>query len=174
MSATRQQSSMPTLATDASRRALQELVARLASQVDAAHREIDETRAILKDAVERLMPAFTALRCNEVIAAALPAEAVEAARTTRASRASGPAFSALQFQDISDQLLAHAQVRLVALLAEVNSIAAALNPDDAGLSKIDQCMQMVTRANDNLAALDVSLVKPVGKNHLGTGDMEIF
>ena len=169
-----QQSDAPSLASESSRQALQELVARLASQVDAAHSEIGETRAILKDAVERLMPAFTALRCNEKNRAEFAAEETETARTTRATRASGPAFSALQFQDISDQLLAHAQVRLVSLLAEVHGIAAALTPDAAGRSKMDNFMQMVVSANDNLAALDVSLVKPVGKDHLGTGDMELF
>ena len=34
--------------------------------------------------------------------------------------------------------------------------------------------QMVASANQKLAMLDVSLVKPVGKAHLGTGDMEFF
>ena len=174
MSAALQPSDASLPASEASRRALQQMVARLASQVDAAQCEIGETRAILKDAVERLMPAFTALRCNEINRAELPADETETARTTRATRASGPAFSALQFQDISDQLLAHAQVRLVALLVEVNGIASALAPDDAGRPNMHNFMQKVVRANDNLAALDVSLVKPVGKNHLGTGEMEIF
>lgn len=169
-----QPSDTPLFTSDTSRRALQELVARLASQVDAAHSEIGETRAILKDAVERLLPAFTALRCSEKIRAEFTAEETDTARTTRAARASGPAFSALQFQDISDQLLAHAQVRLVSLLAEVNSIAAALTPDAAGQSRMDNLVQMVVNANNNLAALNVSLVKPVGKDHLGTGDMELF
>ena len=174
MSVALQPTDVPLLASDASRQAFQELVARLATQVDAAHSEIGETRAILKDAVERLMPAFTALRCSEINRAELPAEETDTLRTARATRASGPAFSALQFQDISDQLLAHAQVRLVLLLGEVNCIAAALTPDAAGQSKMDYFMQMVVSANDNLAALDVSLVKPVGKDHLGTGDMELF
>lgn len=161
-------------AAETQRLALQELVARLGCQVDAAHSEIGETRAILKDAVERLMPAFTAMRCNETTGADLPGKLSESMRTTRANRASGAAFSALQFQDISDQLLAHAQVRLTSLLAEVNSIATALNHDATGQSKIDNFLQTVTSANDKLAALEASLVKPVGKDHLGTGDMEVF
>ena len=45
--------------TYASLLTLQELVSRLASHVHAAHDEIGETRAILRDAIERLMPAFT-------------------------------------------------------------------------------------------------------------------
>ena len=50
------------MTSHASMLALRELVERVGSQVDSAHREIGETRAILKDAVERLMPAFTAMR----------------------------------------------------------------------------------------------------------------
>jgi hypothetical protein len=151
--------------------ALQELVRRAASQVDSAHSEIGETRAILKDAVEQLMPAFTALRTSGSANERLDPIAADKMRATRAS---GPAFSALQFQDISDQLLAHAQVRLLRLLAEVDAIAAALGAGTAAPANVDVLMQMVATANDNLAALDVSLVKPVGKAHLGTGDMEFF
>ena len=154
--------------------ALRELVERLASQVDSAHSEIGETRAILKDAVERLMPAFTAMRSIETIAEARDARATEFVRASHATRASGPAFSALQFQDISDQLLAHAQGRLASLRTEVTDIAAVMRTDHPSHSKVDALMQMVASANQKLAMLDASLVKPVGKAHLGTGDMEFF
>lgn len=174
MSTAQREADSATMQANASLVALQVLVDRMAAQVDSAQREIGETRAILKDAVERLLPAFTALRSNETTSKAPTIITTEMARTTRAIRASGPAFSALQFQDISDQLLAHAQVRLLSLLAEVNTIAVALTPDPAGQAKFSDLMQKVTTANDNLAALDISLVKPVGKAHLGTGDMEFF
>ena len=71
-------------------------------------------------------------------------------------------------------MLAHAQVRLVSLLAEVNGIAKALTPDATGHSQTDALMKLIATANDTLAMLDISLVKPVGKAHLGTGDMEFF
>ena len=171
MSLAKNQSGSPSIPSYASRLALQELVERVASQVDSAHSEIGETRAILRDAVERLMPAFTAMRSSEAACEASNGQTTDVAR---AARASGPAFSALQFQDISDQLLAHAQVRLASLGAEVSSIAAALGPGPAGQSKVDALMQMVASANDKLAMLDLSLVKPVGKAHLGTGDTEFF
>lgn len=174
MSTAQHESDSPSMAAHASQLALQELVERLASQVDSAQREIGETRAILRDAVDRLMPAFTAQRSSETTSAVSRVATADIARNTRAIRASGPAFSALQFQDISDQLLAHAQVRLVSLLAEVNNIAVALTPDPSGQAKFADLMQKVTNANNNLAALDISLVKPVGKAHLGTGDMEFF
>jgi len=84
------------------------------------------------------------------------------------------AFSALQFQDISDQLLAHAQARLSLLLHEVNSLVNALEPGVAQNGAVEKLAQLVEQANDNLADLDVSLLKPVGKAHLGTGDIEMF
>ena len=174
MNTAKHESGSPSMPATASRVAVQELVERLAAQVDSAQREIGETRAILKDAVERLMPAFTALRSSETTSSVPRVAATELARTKRAIRASGPAFSALQFQDISDQLLAHAQVRLVSLLAEVHNVAVALTADPSGHVKFADLMQKVTNANNNLAALDISLVKPVGKAHLGTGDMEFF
>ncbi len=167
----------PAIPSYASLLALQELVDRIASQVDSAHREIGETRAILNDAVLRLMPAFTAMRSGDTQHEALDASSAQSATSalaTRATRAIGPAFSALQFQDISDQLLAHAQVRLASLAAELNAIASALAPDASGHAATDAFMAIVARANDTLALLDVSLVKPVGKAHLGTGDMELF
>ena len=174
MSTTTNPLAAPAMPSYASLLALQELVDRIASQVDSAHREIGETRAILNDAVSRLMPAFTAMRNGEAQHEAIDASGAPSALATRATRAIGPAFSALQFQDISDQLLAHAQVRLASLAIEVNAIAAALAPDAAGHAQINAFMETVACANDKLAMLDLSLVKPVGKAHLGTGDMELF
>lgn len=140
--------------------ALHELVARLASQVDSAHREIGETRAILKDAIDRLMPAFTAMRAQDTRPVMNPSKR--------------EAFSALQFQDISDQLLAHAQLRLTLLTQEVNLMMTALEPGPTQIGRADRLSLLVDQAIDNLADLDVSLLKPVGKAHLGTGDMELF
>lgn len=140
--------------------ALHELATRLSSQVDSAHREIGETRAILKDAIDRLMPAFTAMRAADTVAVMNPSKR--------------EAFSALQFQDISDQLLAHAQIRLASLLQEVDSLMTALAPGALAPGVTQTLVELVEQANDNLADLDVTLVKPVGKDHLGTGDMEMF
>ena len=138
---------------------LQELATRVSSQIDSAHAEIGETRAILKDAIERLIPAFTA---NEV------------SHDTATGSAPDAAFSALQFQDISDQLLAHAQTRLASLLEELNLLLAALKPANGPGHSSQHFVNVIEKANDNLAALDLSLVKPVGKAHLGAGDMELF
>ncbi len=141
--------------------ALHELTTRLSSQVDSAHHEIGETREILKDAIDRLMPAFTASRSHDS-----PQHAINPSRRE--------AFSALQFQDISDQLLAHAQARLSLLLQEVNLLVGALQPGNDHENITGRLTQLVEQANDNLADLDISLLKPVGKAHLGTGDVELF
>ena len=141
--------------------ALHELATRLSSQVDSAHHEIGETREILKDAIDRLMPAFTASRSQDP-----PQHAINPSRRE--------AFSALQFQDISDQLLAHAQARLSLLLQEVNLLVGALQPGNDHENITGRLTQLVEQANDNLADLDISLLKPVGKAHLGTGDVELF
>ncbi|MBL8520064.1 MAG: hypothetical protein JNK75_05265 [Betaproteobacteria bacterium] len=139
---------------------LQELSARLMSQIDSAHREIGETRAILKDAIDRLMPAFTAMRASDAVQVMSPSKR--------------EAFSALQFQDISDQLLAHAQGRLSSLQAAVYQLAKAMENGDVQPGDSDVLCALVEQANDQLADLDLNLIKPVGKAHLGTGDMELF
>ncbi|MEQ1519289.1 MAG: hypothetical protein ABL931_22665, partial [Usitatibacteraceae bacterium] len=94
--------------------ALHELMRRLSSQVDRAHNEIGETRTILKDAIDRLMPSFTAMRASDKVPVMNPSRR--------------EAFSALQFQDISDQLLAHAQLRLALLTEQVDLMLKALEP----------------------------------------------
>jgi hypothetical protein len=137
-----------------------ELAERLMSQVDSAHREIGETRLILKDAIDRLMPAFTAMRASDAVQVMSPSKR--------------EAFSALQFQDISDQLLAHAQNRLASLQGAVFTLAKALEHGDARNVDGAALARLAERANDMLADLDMTLVKPVGKTHLGTGDMELF
>ncbi|MBL8522381.1 MAG: hypothetical protein JNN20_01710 [Betaproteobacteria bacterium] len=141
--------------------ALHDLTARLSSQVDSARREIGETRQILKDAIDRLMPAFTATRSHDS-----PERAINPSRRE--------AFSALQFQDISDQLLAHAQARLAMLQQEVDLLMNALQPANHSADMVAKLTALVEQANDNLADLDLSHLKPVGKAHLGTGDAELF
>jgi hypothetical protein len=154
---------------------LQELVSRVVSQVQAAHGEIGETRAILQDAIERLMPAFT------LVKAAGAATSDNAVVTEKTCPIEEAAFNALQFQDISDQLLAHAQCRLSALICELDDLTNAVAPTTVFQNAAAQnnalsshLISQVERINDNLAELDLSLSKPVSKAHLGVGEMELF
>ena len=160
-------STAPSAPSYASLLTLQELVARLASHVHAAHDEIGETRAILRDAIERLMPAFTGTNSTSTASSNIG---------INTSLTHDAAFNALQFQDISDQLLAHAQCRLSALVRELSRIAKNVEPAD--LIQRDALMlhllTHVEQVNDNLAELDLSLSKPVSKAHLGVGEMELF
>ena len=169
--------------TYASLLTLQELVSRLASHVHAAHDEIGETRAILRDAIERLMPAFTQPGNTVKTPLNIPSADAQTPNADNAERinqtrdaATVSAFNALQFQDISDQLLAHAQCRLKALVRELDRIAQSVEP--ANLIRRDgivlHLLQQVEQVNDNLAELDISLSKPVSKAHLGIGEMELF
>jgi len=144
---------------DATLSELRELTERVRSQIDAAHSEIGETRAILRDAIERLIPAFTARRV----------EATDMRHVIHEA-----AFSALQFQDISDQQLAHAQARLVALRTQFDSILTTFGNGASSAATQQQLLALVMDANEQLAKLDASHLKPVAKPHLGTGDMEIF
>ena len=138
---------------------LRQLAERMRSQIDSAHAEIGETRAILRDAIERLIPAFTRQQSDTAEVRLAVHEA---------------AFSALQFQDISDQQLAHAQVRLVALRTQLDLFHAALTEGSQAAGVGRQLLSLVASANEHLAKLDITLVKPVAKPHLGSGDMELF
>ncbi len=165
--------------------AFQELASRLSSQVHAAHDEIGETRAILKDAIGRLIPAFTETLEGRSAAHA-PGGLAESGGTatptfertdaTERSATQNAAFNALQFQDISDQLLAHAQCRLMALTTELALITRALEPTRVIKTEVvlPSLLRHLELVNDNLAKLDLSLSKPVSKAHLGVGDMEMF
>ncbi|MBI3714983.1 MAG: hypothetical protein HY255_03185 [Betaproteobacteria bacterium] len=144
---------------DATLAELRVLTERVRTQIDAAHSEIGETRAILRDAIERLIPAFTGQRAQSADMHLAIHEA---------------AFSALQFQDISDQQLAHAHARLVALRTQFDCILTTFGNGTTSTATQQQLLALVKNANEQLAKLDVSHVKPVAKPHLGTGDMEIF
>ena len=65
-------------------------------------------------------------------------------------------------------------LRLTLLTQEVNLMMTALEPGPTQIGRADRLSLLVDQAIDNLADLDVSLLKPVGKAHLGTGDMELF
>ena len=152
----------PVPASDSTDARLGRLAAELGDRIDAqlasAQREIDEVRAILRDAIARLLPAFRESHGGD------SGESVQPAF--------GEAFQALQFQDISDQLLAHAQARIGALR---NALAPA-DPKVAprGEATVEQLCAAALTLRDDLAELDAKLVKPVVAPHLETGHSELF
>ena len=114
-----------------------EVGTRFGAQLCAAQLDVGEVRAILRDAIERLLTVCeTASRDGSgAFAAVIPA---------------------LQFQDISDQLLAHAQTRI------------------DGLRDIVAPPRPLNQMREALDRLEAGLAKPVGAPHLDTGDVELF
>ena len=80
------------------------------------------------------------------------------------------AVTALQFQDLSSQLIGHAQVRLEALSDSVQGVAQSF----AGGSDMDAAM---ARARERVAALsnlDDTRRNPVKQESMSSGDIELF
>jgi hypothetical protein len=128
-------------------------------QLESSQREMDDVRAILVDAVNRL------LRDS----------------STREGRASGygcatpDKFTALQFQDISDQLLAHAQTRLRVLRTEMSQARHALNVAMHCEAHFEYRLNSIaTSACANLAAFAKRAGRPVGAIDLAPGSAELF
>ena len=152
----------PVAPADSSDPRLGTLAAEVGDRVDAqlasAQREIDEVRAILRDAIARLLPAFRESHGGDSGESVPPAF--------------GEAFQALQFQDISDQLLAHAQSRIGALRKALAPAAPQVAP--GGEATVEQLCAAALTMRDDLAQLDAKLVKPVDAPHLETGHSELF
>ncbi|MEW5771106.1 MAG: methyl-accepting chemotaxis protein [Pseudomonadota bacterium] len=80
------------------------------------------------------------------------------------------AVTALQFQDMTSQLIGHAQVRIKALLAAAEESAAAFGAADnvaAGLAGARQHMHA-------LAEVDKVYLNPVKQDTMSSGDVELF
>ena len=126
-------------------------------QLESSQREIADVRSILVDAVAKLMRD----RCgtNDRLAAD---NDIGAATVT-----------ALQFQDLSDQLLAHASTRLGALRIEVKQVRGELvarrATDDAR-----NWQSIAMSAQHNLAAFAERRIRPVAAAHLDPGSIELF
>ena len=106
-------------------------------QLASTHREMDDVRLILADAIDRLM--------------------------RDRSSATG-----LQFQDICDQLLAHACGRLRTLREEIGVARSAL------MSHRDAPIGVAHRMYDSLLMLKSRSARPVHAAHLEPGSIEVF
>jgi methyl-accepting chemotaxis protein len=80
------------------------------------------------------------------------------------------AVTALQFQDMTSQLIAHAQARIEAIRTAAEDSAAAFsaaNDVASGLAQATEHMQA-------LAKVDSKRSNPVSQDSMGTGDIELF
>ncbi len=153
---------------------LTELVRGFASHLYMARQELDQTRAILDDAVVRLMPVFTVFRRGspDWRTAMQDVQFVEELEQVAAK-----ALPAMQFHDISNQLLAHIQDRFDTFLSELERLSRGLG----GVSGTDRAQKMARRLGsmrvtlaENMAALDRRLRKPVARDDMASGEVELF
>ena len=80
------------------------------------------------------------------------------------------AVTALQFQDMTSQLIGHAQTRIEALRVAAEESAAAFASGEGGCKGLEQARQRMHA----LAELDRIQMTPVKQKHLGSGDVELF
>jgi methyl-accepting chemotaxis protein len=83
------------------------------------------------------------------------------------------AVSTLQFQDMSSQLLAHAQMRLVALQEVANEMRKGTDqPNRNGY--LEQIATYNRSLHEHVVSLDEKKSNPVAQDNFATGDIELF
>ena len=120
-------------------------------ELSGMRREIGQARELLRDAIEKLMLSFTAIGQ----AADVEGKAERSDARARVIREVGVAVTALQFQDMVDQLLNHVLKRVDALEEEIGLEAASAAPPG------------------NAAASPTS-GKPVSQRRMDPGESELF
>lgn len=83
------------------------------------------------------------------------------------------AVSTLQFQDMSSQLIGHAQLRLQAMrevAGQIGASAVAASQIDY-LAQLDQCNRSL---HDHVVSLDQKKTNPVAQENFNNGDIEMF
>jgi methyl-accepting chemotaxis protein len=80
------------------------------------------------------------------------------------------AVTALQFQDLSSQLIGHAQVRLDALSDSVRGVAQSF----AGARDMDAAIASAGERVAALSNLDNTRLNPVKQESMSSGDIELF
>lgn len=126
-------------------------------QLQSTQREIADVRSILADAVARLIRD----RCDRESGADSSGEA------------GVDAVTALQFQDLSDQLLALADSRLNALRGELGQVRDGLHALSRPGSPANW-HAITTSAHRNLAEFGERRDRPVAAVHLEPGSVELF
>jgi len=121
-----------------------------------------------KQRVQVMMTDLTAL--NETIAK----NAVELNLiNTKVEHNVAVAVSTLQFQDMSSQLLAHAQMRLIALQEVANEMRKGTDRPDRG-EYLEQIAAYNRSLHEHVVSLDEKKSNPVAQDNFATGDIELF
>lgn len=155
------------------------------AHLDEIGADLAQTRLLLAVAIERLGACFEAIcadtaRQREVLLAA-GAQACtmsDDARSTLLDSLSGienqtrAMVTALQFEDMTGQLLAHAERRLAGLRDMLAGLGAgAQTLTDGGEGAIEAMHERLAARSRELSG---ALSKSVGQRHLDSGDMELF
>jgi methyl-accepting chemotaxis protein len=93
--------------------------------------------------------------------------------STRVEQNVSVAVSTLQFQDMSSQLIGHAQMRLAAIREVVNELAAGTNQLDSHeyMKQLATYNQSIIR---HVISLDEKKLNPVAQRNFDTGEIELF
>ncbi|MDP2694625.1 MAG: methyl-accepting chemotaxis protein [Gallionella sp.] len=83
------------------------------------------------------------------------------------------AVSTLQFQDMSSQLLAHAQMRLIALQEVANEMCKGTDRPDRS-EYLEQIAAYNRSLHEHVVSLDEKKSNPVAQDNFATGDIELF
>jgi len=92
------------------------------------------------------------------------------AHATQVTSEVNAAVTALQFQDLSSQLIGHAQVRLEALNDGVQGVAQSFS----GASDMDAAIARARGQVEALSNLDNTRLNPVKQESMSSGDIELF
>lgn len=121
-----------------------------------------------KQRVHVMMTDLTAL--NEIIAGnAVELNLINA----KVERNVAVAVSTLQFQDMSSQLLAHAQMRLAALQEVANEMRNGTDLPDRS-EYLEQIAAYNRSLHEHVVSLDEKKSNPVAQDNFATGDIELF
>ncbi len=91
----------------------------------------------------------------------------------KVERSVGVAVSTLQFQDMSSQLIAHAQLRITAL----QEVAGEMSAGDTSPNTDEYLHQIATyreSLHEHVVTLDAKKSNPVAQDNFDTGDIELF
>ena len=85
----------------------------------------------------------------------------------------GVAVSTLQFQDMSSQLIAHAQMRIAALQEVASQMSAGADSPSRDMY-LQQIAAYRDSLNQHVMGLDAKKTNPVAQDNFDTGDIELF
>lgn len=153
------------------------------AHLDEIGADLAQTRLLLAEAIGRLGASFEAI-CAELAgqreildggaAHALP----DAARTALSERVAaidaqaGAMITALQFEDMTSQLIAHSERRLAGLRDMLSGLGDGAQGLAEGGDAALKTMHKVLAARSR--KLSGTLSRSVGQKHLDSGDMELF